>query len=48
MIGGNVFWNMNKLDYPNLTDIQKGKAIFNVITTPLAAVPGVGTTFRQE
>jgi hypothetical protein len=43
MIGGNVFWNMNKLDDPNLTHTEKGKAIFNVITAPLAAVPGVGT-----
>jgi hypothetical protein len=43
MVGGNVFWNMNKLDDPNLTDTEKGKAIFNVITAPLAAVPGLGT-----
>jgi hypothetical protein len=43
MIGGDIFWNMNKLDDPNLSDTEKGKAIFNVITTPLAAVPGLGT-----
>jgi hypothetical protein len=43
MIGGNVFWNMNKLDDQNLTDTEKGKAIFNVITAPLVTVPGVGT-----
>jgi hypothetical protein len=43
MIGGDVFWNMNKLDDPNLTYTQKGKAIFEVITAPLAAVSGVGT-----
>jgi hypothetical protein len=34
---------MNKLDDPNLTDTEKGKAIFEVITAPLAAVSGVGT-----
>jgi hypothetical protein len=42
-IGGDIFWNMNKLDDPNLTDTEKGKAIFEVITAPLATVPGVGT-----
>jgi hypothetical protein len=42
MIGGDIFWNMNKLDDLNLTDTEKGKAIFEVITAPLAAVPIVG------
>jgi hypothetical protein len=42
-IAGDVFWNMNKLDDPKLTDVEKGKAIFDVITAPLSVVPGVGT-----
>jgi hypothetical protein len=42
-IAGDVFWNMNKLDDPNLSGTEQGKAIFDTITAPLSVVPGLGT-----
>jgi hypothetical protein len=40
--GGNVFWNFNKLDDPNINDSEKVSAIFNIATTPLSLIPVVG------
>jgi hypothetical protein len=40
-IAGDVFWNMKKLDDPNLSNTEKRKANFDVITAPMSAVPGV-------
>jgi hypothetical protein len=42
LIGGDVFWNLNKLDDPKITDSEKGSAIFNTVTTPLSFIPVVG------
>jgi hypothetical protein len=42
-IGGEVFWNLNKLDDPKINDAEKASAIFNTITTPLSLIPVVGT-----
>jgi hypothetical protein len=42
-IGGEVFWNLNKLDDPKINDAEKASAIFNTVTAPLSLVPVVGT-----
>jgi hypothetical protein len=41
--GLNIFWNLKKFDDPNLSDSEKGEAIFNTITVPLSFVPIVNT-----
>jgi hypothetical protein len=42
LIGGDVFWNLNKLDDPKISDSQKASAIFNASVAPLSVVPVVG------
>jgi hypothetical protein len=42
-IGGEVFWNLNKLDDPKINNAEKASAIFNTVTAPLSLVPVVGT-----
>jgi hypothetical protein len=42
-IGGEVFWNLNKLDDPEINDAEKASAIFSTVTTPLSLIPVVGT-----
>jgi hypothetical protein len=42
-IGGEVFWNLNKLDDPKINDAEKASAIFNTVKTPLSLIPVEGT-----
>jgi hypothetical protein len=40
--GYNIYDNFSKFDDPNITDSEKGQAVYNLITTPLSFIPIVG------
>jgi hypothetical protein len=41
-VGGEVFWNLKKLEDPKINASEKVNAIFNAVTAPLSLVPVVG------
>jgi hypothetical protein len=41
LVGGDIFWNLNKLDDPKINEAEKASAIFNTVTVFFSFVPVV-------